>query len=90
MMKTRIALLGLVAVCIFGCSSAADTGDKPEGRQAAAKTPKSASQLPENMPPEAKASAAAAIGQAQAASEQNGNAARIHAMQMMNQQKGGH
>ena len=87
-MVQKIILVSTVMLICIGCNSSSETGDNPEGRRAADAAPKSAAQLPAEMPPEAKASAKAAIGQASAMERQNNDAARVHALQMMQQQKG--
>jgi len=83
-MKTFV-IASLVAVVCIGCT-ASDPGDVATAKKGADAAPKSADALPSTMPAEAKASAAAAIGQAKAAKDQNNDPARVHAMEMMRQQ----
>lgn len=79
-----ISLAGLLA--LGGCGS--DKGDVATAEKAAAEAPKTVDQLPQDMPPEARAAAAAAMGSAQAAQEQANDPARIRAMQEMRKQSG--
>ncbi len=88
MIVGRLALACLVTCVCIGCSGEPEPVDTPQARKAAQAAPKSTSELPASMPPEAKAGAAAAMGQAKVIQDQNSDPARVHAMQMMRQQHG--
>ncbi|MDR3692907.1 MAG: hypothetical protein P4L46_26240 [Fimbriimonas sp.] len=83
-MKRILILLLVAAVGCVGCSQ--DKGDVDTARKAALAAPKSAADLPASMPKDARASAAAAMGQAQAAQQANNDPARVHALEMMRKQ----
>ncbi len=86
-MITRLLIgIGLAIACA-GCSSE-DNGNVVEGAKSAAAAPKSASDLKKDMPPEARAAAAASMGSAQAQTQMNSDPARVHAMEMMKKQRG--
>ena len=76
-----------IAALIVGCSTQ-DNGNVEVSQKAAQAAPTKVSELPADMPPEAKASAAAAMGQAQAIQARNNDPARARAMQEMQRQKG--
>jgi hypothetical protein len=84
----RWALAGIGLVILAGCGEA-PSADPVIGKKTAEAAPKSAKELPASMPPEARASAAAAIGQAKAQQDMNNDPARAKALQMMKQQHGG-
>ena len=86
-MMLKLSLAIFVLIACFGCSGD-DSGNIAVANKAAQAAPKKPSDLPQNMPPEAKAAATAAMGQAQAQQQMNSDPARVHAMQMMQQQKG--
>jgi PBP1b-binding outer membrane lipoprotein LpoB len=69
MMKLLSALLISSAVLV-GCSSSGDPGDVEKAAQAAQAAPKTADQLPADMPPQAKQQAEAAMQQGQAMAQQ--------------------
>lgn len=81
-----IVLLGFFTV---GCKP--DTGDVETALKATREAPKSVDELPPDMPPEARASAANAMGMAKAQGQINSQEAqaRTHAMEMMRKQGGG-
>lgn len=83
-MKRLIILTILATGLVAGCSSN-DSGDVEAANKAAAQAPKSADQLPTDMPPEARKQAESAIAQQQAMSQQANteNDARMRAMQGM-------
>jgi len=85
----RVALFVAAATClaVAGCTSQ-DEGDVEGAQKAAAAAPKSVDQLPADMPPEARAAAASAMGQAAAAEQQANDPARVRAMQEMRRQSG--
>ncbi len=83
-----LALLSLTALLCVGCSGSGDPGNVDVAQKASAAAPKAVADLPQNMPPEARTGAAAGIGQADAQKKMNSDPARLHAMQMMQQQKG--
>jgi hypothetical protein len=78
----KYLLIGAFALVCVGCSGD-ETVDTPVARKAAAAGIKPAAQLPATMPAEARASAAAAMGQAKAQQDMNNDPARVHAMEMM-------
>lgn len=88
MMRNLILIL-TIGVFAVGCKP--DNGDVDVAVRAAQAAPKSVDQLPADMPPEARASAAGAIAQGQAQGQINAKeaAARTHAMEMMRKQGGG-
>jgi len=88
MMKSAWFAAFAVAFCV-GCNSGDTSSDPVAGKKSADAAPKSAADLPVDMPDVAKKSAAGAIGQAQAQQQMNGDAARVKAMKMMQQQRGG-
>jgi hypothetical protein len=82
-MSKHISLLIVVAAGMsVGCSGSG-SGDIGTAHQASMAAPKSADQLPATMPKEAKASAASAMGQAQAEQQRNSDPARLKALKMM-------
>ena len=86
-MRWKFGLVVLVATVCAGCNS--DTSSDPSAaKMAADAAPKSASELPSNMPPEARAAAVAGIGQAEAQKKMNEDPARLHALEMMKKQAG--
>lgn len=86
-MKRHIILCAVVACTgLIGCSPSSD-GDPEAAAKAAAAAPKSVDQLPADMPPEAKASAASAMGRSQAMQQQANDPARARAMQEMQKQR---
>jgi hypothetical protein len=89
MMIRNLLVLAVALVATAGCSSSEDPGDVAGATKAIAAGPKSVEQLPENMPKEAKASAAAAMGQAAAVQQQMSDPARARAMEEMRKQRGG-
>lgn len=90
-MKTTAWMLALVLGfgVLTGCSGS-DSGDVERAKEAAEKAPKSVDELPADMPPQARANAAAAIEQAKAR-QQFEDDAQTKAMEMMRkqQQQGG-
>ncbi len=84
----RWALAGLCLAMLAGCGEA-PSSDPVVAKKSAQSAPKNASELPANMPPEARASAAAAIGQAKAQQNMNNDSARMKAFEMMKKQNGG-
>lgn len=76
-----------VGLALVGCSSN-EEGDVASATEAAAAAPKSVEQLPADMPPQARAAAASAMGQAEAARQQANDPARVRAMQEMRRQSG--
>lgn len=84
----KLLLGGFVVLVCIGCDTT-NSSDPLAAKKAADAAPKSAADLPSTMPPEAKASAIAAIGQAKAQEQQNGSEARVKAFKMM-QQQGSH
>ncbi|MBS1707764.1 MAG: hypothetical protein JSS65_03480 [Armatimonadetes bacterium] len=89
-MDTRTALGLVLGACLLGVTACGDSegpGDLEAAKKASAKAPKSADQLSPEMPAEAKSSATAAMGQAQAMQNQAGDPARVRAMQEMQKQR---
>lgn len=86
----KALIYSLIAVCLLAGCTQADSGDVEAAKAAAQSAPKSADELPANMPPEAKRSAAAAISQGQEmeAKMNAENEARARAMAEMQKQKG--
>lgn len=64
MKKLVLIAIGCAALLLVGCGS--DAGDVEAASKAAKAAPTSVDQLPDNMPPEARRSAAAAMAQGQA------------------------
>jgi hypothetical protein len=85
-MRRYLVLIGLVVGACVGCTNS-DPGDVATAQKASARAPKSAADLPSSMPKEAQASATAAMGQAQAVQSQGSDPVRLHALEMMRQQK---
>lgn len=83
----HLILLSVTALAVTGCNSGGDAGDVDTAAAAARSAPKSAADLPKDMPAEARRSAEAAMGSpGRAAAE---DPARVRAMQEMNKQRGG-
>jgi len=87
-MRHRYLYLGIASLLLAGCGSGSSS-DPVAAQRAATAAPTSAAALPGDMPPEARASAAAAIGQAEEQKRMNSDPARLHAMEMMKKQHGG-
>jgi hypothetical protein len=85
-MMKHVLLVTAALVAAVGCSSSPDNGDVETATRAAAAVPKTPDQLPANMPPEARASAASAMQQAAAMQQQAQDPARVRAMQEMQKQ----
>ncbi|RYG38014.1 hypothetical protein EON81_04850 [bacterium] len=85
MKKLALPLAMVIGTALFGCAPPEDTGDPSVARKATESAPKSVDQLPENMPPQARSSAAAAMGQSAAMAQQMEaqNRARMLAEQKM-------
>ena len=75
----------VIAALLCGCGSS--SGDVETAHKAALAAPKSVDELPADMPAEAKASAAGAMGAAQATQADAQNAARLKAMEEMAKQR---
>jgi hypothetical protein len=86
-MRSLYVLVALAALCLAGCLDSS-AGDVAGAERAAAQAPKSVEELPADMPPEARASAAAAIGQSSSMQQQANDPARARALQEMNRQRG--
>lgn len=88
MMKS-LALIVILGIAAVGCKP--DNGDVETALRATKEAPKSVDELPPDMPPEARASAANAMGMAKAQGQINAQEAqaRAHAMEMMRKQGGG-
>ena len=86
----RLFISFLIAACLLTGCNQADSGDVEAAKAAAQNAPKSADELPADMPPEAKRRAAAAISQGQEmeAKMNAENEARARAMAEMQKQKG--
>jgi len=69
-MMIRIAFVTLVAAALIGCDNSGSAGDVKSAEAAAKAAPRSVEQLPQDMPPEARRAAEAAMGQSQAAQAQ--------------------
>jgi outer membrane murein-binding lipoprotein Lpp len=91
-MKATAWMLALVLGfgALAGCSGS-DSGDVEKAKEAAEKAPKSVDELPADMPPQARANAAAAIQQAQARTQFEGEAQKraMEAMRKQQEQQGG-
>ena len=87
-MIKKLLLIVVVAsgVVLAGCKGDSEGTDPAVAAKASAAAPKSAAQLPADMPDQAKASATAAMGQAAAAQAQASDPARLHAMEEMKKQ----
>lgn len=87
MTKYLLALVALVgASFIVGCDGPGESGDVDGAKKAAQAAPKSADQLPAEMPPQARNAAASAMGQAAAAQQAGNDPGRVRAMQEMQKQ----
>ncbi|MEJ5170294.1 MAG: hypothetical protein WHU10_04845 [Fimbriimonadales bacterium] len=86
-MKTIAWMLALVLGfgVLAGCSGS-DSGDVEKAKEAAEKAPKSVDELPADMPEQARRNAAAAIEQAKARQQFEGDA-QAKAMEMMRKQQ---
>lgn len=86
-MRTAFGILAALAVFVVaGCNGDDGNGDVEKAQAAAAKAPKSADQLPKDMPPQARAAATNAINQANAATKMGNDPGRVRAMQEMQKQ----
>ena len=79
----------VVAACFAAGCSKPEQGDVDTATKAAAAAPKTVEQLPAEMPPQARAAAASAMGRAQAAEAEANDPARVRAMQEMRKRSGG-
>ena len=77
-MKKLLPFASLLVLFTVGCNGGGDSGDVEAAKKAAAATPKTAAELPANMPPEARRGAEAGIAQQEAMRKQEeaANAAR--------------
>ncbi len=89
MMIRNLLFVAVALVATAGCSSSEDPGDVAGASKAIAAGPKSVDQLPADMPPQAKAAASAAMGQAAAQQQMAADPARVRAMEEMKKQHGG-
>jgi PBP1b-binding outer membrane lipoprotein LpoB len=87
-MKKFLLALTVAAgtLLMAGCEGPGETGDVESAKKAAAQAPKSADQLPADMPPQARAAAQSAMGQAAAAEQAGNDPGRVRAMQEMQKQ----
>lgn len=81
-------LLAIFALAAFGCQGGSGSADASASGPSAPPV-KSAADLPKDMPAQAKASAASAMGQAAAAQQMANDPARVKAMEEMKKQHGG-